>query len=86
MFKKSYTILLDREKSETMYFFKQTEKAKVLQGRIITYLVKNKLFVTNTYLTQILNGKRGCSKRLAQSILNCISIDANLEDYFKLKV
>ena len=40
-----------------MYFFKQTEKAKVLQGRTITYLAKNKLFVTNTYLTQILNGE-----------------------------
>lgn len=85
MFKKSYTILLDREESETMYFFKQTEKAKVLQGRTITYLAKNKLFVSNTYLTQILNGTRGCSQLLARNICNCISWDAKFEDYFEKK-
>ena len=68
-----------------MYIFKEIERVKVLQGRTIKYLAEEKLHITREYLSQILSGKRGCSKRLAQSILNCISIDANLEDYFKLK-
>lgn len=65
-----------------MYWFKETERAKVLQGRTIKYLANNKLFITQNYLSQIFNGKRGCSKRLAQSITKCISYDALLEDYF----
>ena len=34
-----------------MWFFKETEKAKVLQGRTITYLAENKLFITKEYLS-----------------------------------
>ena len=68
-----------------MYFFKETEKAKVLQGRTITYLAEKKLFVTKEYLSQILGGKRGCSQLLARNIANCISWDAKLEDYFVKK-
>lgn len=68
-----------------MYYFKEDKKEIVLKGRSARYLAENKLFINESYLSLILNGKRGCSKRLAQSILNCISIDANLEDYFKLK-
>ena len=68
-----------------MYFFKETEKAKVLQGRTITYLAEKKLFVTKEYLSQILSGKRGCSQLLARNIANCISWDAKLEDYFVKK-
>ena len=68
-----------------MWFFKETEKAKVLQGRTITYLAENKLFVTTQYLSQILLGKRGCSQLLARNITNCICWDAKLEDYFYKK-
>lgn len=66
-----------------MYWFIKTEKAKVLQGRTINYLAKEKLFVDNTYLTSIFNGKKPCSKRLAIAICGCISLDAKLEDYFE---
>lgn len=68
-----------------MYYFKEVEKAKVLQGRTITYLAENKLFVTKEYLSQVLSGKRGCSQLLARNITNCISWSANLEDYFYKK-
>ena len=68
-----------------MYYFKETEKAKVLQGRTITYLAENKLFVTKEYLSQILSGKRGCSKLLANNITNCISWIAKVDDYFYKK-
>lgn len=68
-----------------MYWFKEIEKAKVLQGRTITYLAKNKLFVSREYLTQIFNGKRGCSKLLANNICQCISFSAKIEDYFTIK-
>jgi hypothetical protein len=68
-----------------MYYFKEVEKAKVLQGRTITYLAENKLFVTKEYLSQVLSGKRGCSQLLARNITNCISWSAELEDYFYKK-
>lgn len=66
-----------------MYWFIKTEKAKVLQGRTISYLAREKLFVDNTYLTAIFNGYRPCSKRLARDITQCISLDAKIEDYFE---
>lgn len=68
-----------------MWFFKEVEKARVLQGRTITYLAEKKLFITTQYLSQILSGKRGCSKLLARNIANCISLSAKLEDYFYKK-
>ena len=68
-----------------MWFFKETEKAKVLQGRTITYLAENKLFITKEYLSQILSGTRGCSRLLAYNITNCISFSANVNDYFYKK-
>lgn len=68
-----------------MYYFKETERAKVLQGRTITYLAENKLFITKEYLCQILSGKKGCSKLLASNITNCISREAQLNDYFYKK-
>lgn len=68
-----------------MYYFKEIEKAKVLQGRTITYLAEKKLHITKEYLTQILNGKRGCSVRLADNITHCISWEAKISDYFYMK-
>ena len=68
-----------------MWFFKKVERAKVLQGRTITYLAENKLYVTREYLSQVLSGKRGCSQLLARNIANCICWDAKLEDYFDKK-
>ena len=65
-----------------MYFFKEVERAKVLQGRTITWLAKNKVFINSDYLTAILSGRRGCSFRTAMSITNSICREATLEDYF----
>lgn len=66
-----------------MYWFKEAERAKVLQGRTIKYLAEQKLFVNRSYLSQILGGKRGCSARLAMNIAQCISWDAKIDDYFE---
>jgi len=68
-----------------MYYFKETEKAKVLQGRTITYLAEQKLHISRNYLTQILSGKRGCSIRLADNIAKCIGSDINIQDCFYIK-
>ena len=68
-----------------MYYFKETERAKVLQGRTIKYLAEEKLLITREYLTSIFNGKRGCSIRLANEIVKCISWSAKIEDYFDKK-
>ena len=68
-----------------MWIFKEEKKEDVLQGRTITYLAEKKLFITTAYLCVILNGSRGCSTRLAQSILNCAFDNAKIEDYFVKK-
>lgn len=68
-----------------MYIFKETEKAKVLQGRTIKYLAEEKLHITKEYLSQILSGKRGCSVRLANDIAKCICWNAKILDYFYKK-
>lgn len=68
-----------------MYIFKETEKAKVLQGRTIKYLAEERLHITKEYLSQILSGKRGCSIRLANNIVQCLSWSAKIEDYFYKK-
>lgn len=68
-----------------MYIFKEVEKANVLQGRTIKYLAEEKLHISKAYLTQILNGKRGCSIRLANDISKCICFNAKIEDYFYKK-
>ena len=68
-----------------MYYFKEIEKAQILQGRTIKYLAEKKLDITKEYLTSILNGKRGCSVRLARNIVQCISWNAKIEDYFYKK-
>lgn len=68
-----------------MYYFKETERAKVLQGRTIKYLAEERLFITREYLSQILSGKRGCSVRLANDIVKCICFNAKINDYFELK-
>ena len=68
-----------------MYYFKEGEKAKILQGRTIKYLAEKKLHISASYLSQILNGHVGCSIRLAESIAKCFNLDAKLEDYFYKK-
>lgn len=68
-----------------MYYFKEIEKSKVLQGRTIRYLANEKLHITEEYLCQILKGTRGCSIRLADAITHCICWEAKLEDYFYKK-
>lgn len=65
-----------------MYFFKETEKAKLLQGRTIKYIAENKVFLNQAYLSAILSGRHGCSLRTAMSITKSLSLGANLEDYF----
>lgn len=68
-----------------MYFFTQSYKAEVLQGRTIKYLAEKKLNITKEYLSQILNGKKGCSLRLANDITKCICLSAQVSDYFENK-
>ena len=68
-----------------MYYFKESEKEKVLQGRTLTYLATEKLYCNVAYLSVILAGKKGCSMRLAEDITKCISPTASLNDYFVRK-
>ena len=68
-----------------MYIFKKEMKGALLQGRTIRYLANNVLDMSSIYLTLILNGKQGCSKRMAKAITECGGLQAVLEDYFITK-
>ena len=65
-----------------MWFFKETEKAKVLQGRTVRYIANNEVFVNEFYLSEVLNGKKCCSRRLATLITRCGDMQSVIEDYF----
>lgn len=65
-----------------MYKFKETQKAKILNGRTIVYVAK-KIGVTSPFLTSVLNGKRTCSKPVAYCIVKCLCQEAEIEDYFE---
>lgn len=67
-----------------MYKFKIEKKEEFLDGRTVTFLAKEKLFITNSYLNAILNGTRGCSRTLAMNIVKLIE-DAQLDDFFDKK-
>lgn len=67
-----------------MYKFKIEKKQEFLDGRTVTFLAKEKLFITNSYLNAILNGTRGCSRTLAMNIVKLIE-DAQLDDFFDKK-
>lgn len=63
------------------WYFKVEKKEELLQGRTITYLVKNYLKATIPYITDVLNGKRSCSYEMASMIVKNMS-DKEVEDYF----
>lgn len=67
-----------------MYKFKKELKNEALKGRTITYLA-NEIGITKVYLTNILNGKRECSKVVAYSITKVLNNEKELKDYFVKK-
>ncbi|HIS62328.1 MAG TPA: hypothetical protein IAC14_08825 [Candidatus Scybalomonas excrementigallinarum] len=67
-----------------MWYFKREKKEEFLQGRTITFIAKNFLFITPEYFISILNGKRGCSYTLANNIVRCAN-ETDIEKYFDKK-
>lgn len=66
-----------------MYKFKIEKKEEFLDGRTVTFLAKEKLFITNSYLNAILNGTRGCSRTLAMNIVKLVN--GKVEEFFDKK-
>ena len=66
-----------------MYKFKIEKKQEILGGRTATYLANEKLFITKSYLTAILNGTRGCSRTLAMNIVKIVN--GKVEEFFDKK-
>ena len=67
-----------------MYKYKAS-KDYVLKGRTMQYVANNILDIHPFYLSNILHGKIGCSKRLAKQITELISPEAKISDYFIIK-
>ena len=66
-----------------MLIFKKEKKQDVLKGRTARYLTKsNKIACCEVHLSNVLNGKIPCSSLLAKNIVECISSNARIEDYF----
>lgn len=66
------------------YLFKKEKKEDLLQGRSITFVAKNRVGISQQYLTNILNGKLHCSYIIAKKIANSYSVNTKLEDYFEV--
>ena len=66
-----------------MYKFKIEKKQEILGGRTATFLANEKLFMTKSYLTAILNGTRGCSRTLAMNIVKLVN--GKVEEFFDKK-
>lgn len=66
-----------------MLIFKKEKRRNVLKGRTIKYLTSTgKIECSSVHLSNILNAKTPCSSLLAKNIIECVSPDARIEDYF----
>ena len=68
-----------------MYFFKEMTKEKkqqLLDGRSVSYLARNKTFVTPSFLCAVLSGRRGCSYRTAMNITKAIDKLSTINEFF----
>ena len=52
------------------------------KGRTVRYIANNEVFVNEFYLSEVLNGKKCCSRRLATLITRCGDMQSVIEDYF----
>ena len=77
-----YNIYRRKVGEKGMYVFKKEAREDVLKGRTIRYVAINDLMITEVYLSNILNGIKGCSYRLARDICKYISPEASIEKYF----
>lgn len=68
-----------------MYIFKKQARELLLKGRTNKYIAENYLDIHPLYLSNILNGKVGCSSRLAKQIVRLINPDAKVNQYFIIK-
>lgn len=62
--------------------FNSKRKGEVLKGRTGRYLAKTKVFCSEVHLNNILNGRITCSYLLAKNIVECVSPDAEVKDFF----
>jgi len=68
-----------------MYNFKTELRENVLQGRSVVYVATRFLKISPVYLSNILNGSKGCSVRLAKDIVELVDKKASIKEYFTIK-
>ena len=65
-----------------MYEFRQDEKRQILlEGKAQKYIA-NEIGKSEIYISQIINGKRLCSKTTAYALTKCISTNKKIDDLF----
>lgn len=67
-----------------MYYFKKEKKEEIKKLKM-KYFAEEILLITPEYLSNIINGKLGCSLRLANDIAKNLSNNGKIEDYFNKK-
>ena len=70
------------EKKKKKLLFNSKKKCEVLKGRTGRYLARNKVACSEVHLNNILNGKMTCSYLLAKNIVECVSPEAEVKDFF----
>ena len=67
-----------------MYSFKKDKLDEILNNYKIKGM-SEKIGITRTYLSLILNNKKDCKKTVAYCIVKAIDNNAEIEDYFIFK-
>ncbi len=65
-----------------MYIFKKERKKDFLKGTKISYIAEE-VGITQSFLTQILNGNKHCSKLVAYCIVKFMNNDYEINDFFE---
>lgn len=66
-----------------MILFKKEMKKELLDGRSIRSIAK-KSGVCEAYMSEVLNGKRTCSKKLVKKILDNCNQEKNYSKFFEI--
>lgn len=68
--------------NKSLYYFKQDlDKWILLEGKAQMYIAKE-IGISNIYLSNIITGKKACSKVVAYAITKCVSNNKKVEDLF----
>lgn len=68
--------------SKDLYSFRQDiDKWLLLEGKMQNYIAEQ-IGISTNYISDIVTGKKDCSKCIAYALTKCVNKDKNIEDLF----